>query len=183
MIKSYLITDSLYYGSDTVTFKKKLHSAFEKNHVDYALYRDKNNPNYSILAKEFILTCKDYNVQPIIHQDAVLAHKLDAFGVHLTSEQFDKIEEAKKLCLFVVVSTHTIDEALYVSDLGVDALTYSPIFDSPSKPNPKGLAPLKEIVGKINTKIIALGGITTDEQIKAVESCGVFAYASIRKFI
>lgn len=182
MIKSYLITDPEFYGSDLATFQKNLLLAFKNNSVDFALYRDKNNPNYASLAKLFVLTCKLHGVKPILHQEYVLAKKLGAFGVHLTSTQFDAIASVKELDLFVVASTHSSDEALHVSDLGVDALTFSPIFDSPNKPNPKGLAPLKEIVGKIKTKIIALGGITTDEQIKAVESCGVYAYASIRKF-
>jgi thiamine-phosphate pyrophosphorylase len=108
---------------------------------------------------------------------------LGAFGVHLISTQFDAIKKAKALGLFVVISTHTLEEILQAQNLGADAVTFSPIFNSPNKGNPTGLAPLKEIQGKINIKIIALGGITTDEQIKAVESCGVFAYASIRKFI
>ena len=183
MIKSYLITDPAYYGTDTTTFTSKLSTIFDKNRVDFALYRDKENSEYARFADIFISTCKSRGIMPFLHRDYALANSLGAYGVHLTSAQFDEIPAAKELGLFVVVSTHSLEDIEYVSRLGADAVTYSPIFSTPNKGIPKGLAHLKEIVGKINTKIIALGGITTDEQVKAVESCGVFAYASIRKFI
>ncbi|WP_345980771.1 thiamine phosphate synthase [Sulfurimonas sp. HSL3-2] len=183
MIKSYLITDPAYYGTDTTTFTSQLSTIFDKNRVDLALYRDKENSEYVRFAEIFIAACKSRGILPFLHQDYVLANRLGAYGVHLTSAQFDEIQAAKELGLFVVVSTHSLEDIEYVSRLGADAVTYSPIFSTPNKGIPKGLAHLKEIVGKINTKIIALGGITTDEQVKAVESCGVFAYASIRKFI
>ncbi|MDD2358236.1 MAG: thiamine phosphate synthase [Thiovulaceae bacterium] len=183
MIKSYLITDPEFYGRNLITFIQKLSFAIDKNSVDFALYRDKKNLEYKVFAKDFVLTCKDKNIIPLLHQDYKLAKELNAFGVHLISTQFDAIEKAKKLGLFVVISAHTLEEIQKAQDLGADAVTFSPIFNSPNKGKPIGLAPLKEIQGKINIKIIALGGITTEEQINAVESCGVFAYASIRKFI
>ncbi len=183
MIKSYLITDPDFYGNDLNSFTQTLTSIIDKNSVDFALYRDKKNPNYELFAREFLFTCKQKNVLALLHQDYKLAYKLGAFGVHLNSTQFDLIKDAKKLGLFVVISTHNLKESEAANSFGADAVTFSPIFTSPNKGEPKGLAPLKEIVGKINTKIIALGGITTDEQIEAVASCGVFAYASIRKFI
>ena len=183
MIKSYLITDPKYYGTELSTFTSKLSAILDKHTIDFALYRDKENNNYQEFAKQFISTCKNKNILPFLHQDYSLASSLNAYGVHLTSTQFDKIKEAKKLGLFVVVSTHTYNDIKKVTAFGADAVTYSPIFFTPNKGIPKGLAHLKEIAGKIKIKIIALGGITTDEQIEAVESCGVFAYASIRKFI
>ncbi len=183
MIKSYLITDPEFYGTNLTSFTQTLSSIIDKNSIDFALYRDKKNPEYKVFAKDFILTCKQKNVIPLLHQDYKSAYELGAFGVHLVSTQFDVIKKAKALDLFVVISTHSLQEIFQAQSLGADAVTFSPIFNSPNKGNPTGLAPLKEIQGKIKIKIIALGGITTDEQIKAVESCGVFAYASIRKFI
>ena len=55
--------------------------------------------------------------------------------------------------LFVIISAHTFKESEEANFLGADAVTFSPIFSSPNKGVPKGLAPLKEIVGKINIKI------------------------------
>ena len=183
MIRRYLITDPLYYTQDPKNFLSTLSRSLKDHSVDFALYRDKRNPDYETIAQEFVPLCKRNHVKPILHQNYLLAQRLGAYGVHLLFSQRDKIKTAKKLGLFVIISTHTEDEIQEAVKLGVDAVVYSPIFETPNKGIPKGLAHLKEIVGKINTKIIALGGITTDEQVKAVESCGVFAYASIRKFI
>lgn len=119
----------------------------------------------------------------LLHADYRLAHALGADGVHLTSMQFDEIADAKKLGLYVIISTHTHDEALLAESLGADAITYSPVFASPNKGKPKGLEDLKEIVDKIRIPIFALGGILTEGQISAVEKCGAYGFASIRYFI
>ncbi|MGD9969385.1 MAG: thiamine phosphate synthase [Sulfuricurvum sp.] len=64
-----------------------------------------------------------------------------------------------------------------------DAITYSPVFASPGKGEPKGLEDLKELVATINIPVFALGGIVTEEQIRAVETAGAYGFASIRYFI
>ena len=118
-----------------------------------------------------------------MHGDYTRANTLKADGVHLTSTQFDVIPDAKALGLYVIISTHTHDEALKAQELGADAITYSPIFASPNKGEPKGLEDLKEIVAKIRVPIFALGGITTQEHINAVSTTGAYGFASIRYFI
>jgi len=87
------------------------------------------------------------------------------------------------VCLYVIISTHTHEEALKAQTLGADAITYSPIFPSPNKGEPKGLEDLKEIVDKIEIPIFALGGITTEEQVNTVLATGAYGFASIRYFI
>lgn len=116
----------------------------------------------------------------LLHGDVDLAIKLGAYGVHLSSLQFNDISKAKEAGLYVIASTHSYEEAILAKE--ADAITYSPIFDSPNKGKPKGLADLKEIKGKIKTNIFALGGIVTKEQIKQVEDLGVYGFASIRYF-
>lgn len=182
-MKSYLITDPAYYGSGSASFSQTLQTVFRRYTVDFALFRDKQTPDYSALAQTFILLCRQHNIPKVLlHGDYVLAHELKADGVHLTSMQFDDIAEAKKLGLYVIISTHTHEEALRAQELGADAITYSPVFASPNKGEPKGLEDLKQIVDKIRIPIFALGGITTEKQIKAVEECGVYGFASIRYF-
>jgi len=83
----------------------------------------------------------------------------------------------------VVVSCHSEAEVSKAEELGADAVTYSPIFSTPNKGEPKGLAELQRMVDKISLPIIALGGITTPEQVKAVEKTGCFGFASIRYFV
>lgn len=183
-MKRYLITDPTNYGSTPDSIESALNAVFSQNLPDFALYRDKQTSDYAELASAFVRVCRNHAVSYVLlHGDSTLAHALKADGVHLTSMQFEEIAKAKSLGLYVVISTHTHEEALEAQKLGADAITYSPIFFSPDKGEPKGLEDLKEIVAKIRVPIFALGGITTEEQIKAVEEIGTYGFASIRYFI
>ena len=183
-MKSYLITDPKYYGSDAETLRRSLQTVLTLHHPDFALFRDKQTSCYPDLARTFIETCQNHEVEKIVlHGDPLLAHRFGANGIHLTSHQFASIAKAKSLGLYVIISTHTQMEVLMAENLGADAVTYSPIFFSPNKGEPKGLEDLKEIVDKMIIPIFALGGITTQEQINAVEACGAYGFASIRYFI
>ncbi|QOP41534.1 thiamine phosphate synthase [Sulfurimonas marina] len=182
-MKKYLITSPEFYTQESETFAEKLEAQIQKHQPDFLLYRDKENANYAELAKTFIAVCKEHQgVKCFLHQDPLLAHQLDAGGVHLNSTQFDKIAKAKELGLEVIVSTHTHDEVNEVQSLGADYVTYSPIFPSPNKGIPKGIEDLKLIVKSLNIKIFALGGIVDKVQIKAVEDAKAFGFASIRYF-
>ena len=182
-MKSYLITDPLFYGTTPDHLEASLDVIYSHKLPDFSLFRDKQTDHYRDLAQMFISVSRSYKIpRVLLHGDYALACKLGADGVHLTSTQFDDIVEAKNVNLYVIISTHSHEEALKAQILGADAITYSPIFPSPNKGEPKGLEDLKEIVDKIEIPIFALGGITTEEQIKAVEECGVYGFASIRYF-
>lgn len=182
MIQRYLITDPSFYTSEPISFENKLHEVLSSFEVDFICLRDKQTQNYKALAKVF----KKFETKQrklLLHTDYSLASQLGFWGVHLPSSQFDEIRKAKELGLYVVVSTHTFEEALHVKTLGADFITYSPIFNTPNKGEPKGLEKLKEINDKIDIKCFALGGIISDEQIKLCEDAGSFGFASIRYFI
>ena len=184
MINAYLITDRYFYTDTPAVFRGIVHDAFARHLPQYALYRDKHNPNYVLQAEHFLEVCAQFEgVKGLLHGDVELAKNLHAYGVHLTSKQFDEIEKAKACGLYVIISTHTLEEALQAQQLGADAITYSPIFATPGKGEPKGLEDLKEIVGKIAINVFALGGITTPDQVEAVARTGVYGFASIRYFV
>ena len=177
---SYLITDPKYYSTDFISLQNILTIQLP----DFILYRDKKNKDYKKSAIKFLEVCSQFNsVKPILHGDVDLASTLGAYGVHLTSLQFDKIKRAKEVGLFTVISCHSEREMLEAEKLGADAVTFSPIFSTPNKGEPKGLAELQRMVAKINIPIIALGGITTEKEVKAVESTCCYGFASIRYFI
>ncbi len=181
---SYLITDPRYYGETPALFEEKLLDALERHHPDFALYRDKTSGDYAGMAGRFLELCSRFEgTKALLHGDVDLAAELRADGVHLTSLQTDEIAKAKALGLFTVISCHSEAEIAAAGRCGADAVTYSPIFATPLKGEPKGLEDLNEIVAKISLPIIALGGITTPEQVKAVGKSGAYAFASIRYFI
>ena len=183
MLHKYLITSREFYTDTPAVFRKILHAQLVKYLPEYALYRDKSNPNYALQAEHFVEVCAQFEaVKAIIHSDFLLAKRVQAFGVHLTSKEFAHIEEAKALGLRVFVSTHTPEEVAQAEQFGADYATYSPIFATPNKGEPKGVAALKEVVASSNIKIFALGGILDATNVAAVEESGAYGFASIRYF-
>ena len=182
-MNKYLITSREFYTDTPAIFRNILHEQFKEYMPEYALYRDKSNPNYDIQAAHFVEVCKQFDgIKSFIHRDADLAKKLGAFGVHFTSKQFDEIPHAKELGLEVVISTHTHEEVLKAEQLGADGVTYSPIFSSPGKGEPKGVDDLKELVEKSNIKVFALGGIVEPRHVDMIKEAKPYGFASIRYF-
>jgi thiamine-phosphate pyrophosphorylase len=183
-IRSYLITDPSLYGRTSQSVVAATTRALTCHRPEYACFRDKENADYAVLAEAFVATvhhagCAD----ALLHGDVDLAANLGADGVHLASTQYDRIAYARSLGLYVVASCHTEGEIETAVLNGAHAVTYSPVFASPGKGEPKGLEDLKEIVGKIDHPIFALGGITTPEQVEQVAAVGVYGFASIRYFV
>ena len=180
-MKSYLITDPSFYTSNPKKLSNKLLHVIDDLSPDFICIRDKKTDNYKDIAIEVKHVIKHKKI--LLHGNYELAYELGFYGVHLPSTRFEDIKKAKKLGLHVVVSTHTLEEALHVEKLGADFITFSPIFYTPNKGKPKGLEKLKEINGKIDINCFALGGILEDEQIQACKQTGVYGFASIRYFV
>ncbi|MDH5464666.1 MAG: thiamine phosphate synthase [Thiovulaceae bacterium] len=178
---SYLITDPAFCTHDALVFEQTLETAFSKHQPNFALYRDKDFDDYETLAEIFVTVCKRFGVKAMLHNHAPLAARLGAFGVHYSSDKLCSMGLGDK-GLFRVLSCHKKEEIVFAKEQGLDAVTYSPIFDSPNKPKPVGLESLKEISGTIALPIIALGGITTPKHIEAVQKSGASGFASIRYF-
>ena len=176
---AYAITDPSTLNFNTL---KTDIERFSKK-AEMIVYRDKSNDDYAKYAREFILEAKKHAFQKILlHTDYNLAKQLGADGVHLKSTQFSEIKNAKALGLFVVISTHSLDEALEAQKLGADMVTFSPIFATPNKGEPKGIEELKKVVSALSIGLIALGGIVSNEQIDLCKEAGVNGFASIRYF-
>ncbi|MFA7500861.1 MAG: thiamine phosphate synthase [Sulfurimonas sp.] len=183
-MKKYLITSEEFYTNIPDIFHSKLHLQLKEHRPSHVLYRDKSNPDYNKMATLFAEVCAEYKgLKSFLHQDVGLAKKLGVAGVHLTSTQFTKIQEAKSLGLEVIISTHAHEEVLLAQKLGADAVTYSPIFTSPNKGKPKGLDDLKELLKICKIDVFALGGIVSEEQIKKLKETDVYGFASIRYFM
>ncbi len=176
---TYAITDPSTLNFNNLSSDLKKFST----KANIILYRDKNNSNYSYNAKIFVNEAKKYNFDKIIlHQNIDLACIFQADGVHLTSSQLNLVEKAKFFKLFTIVSTHTLSEVKEAEKLGADMITFSPIFKTPNKEEPKGLDVLKEITSRVSIPVIALGGILTKEQIENCIKVGAKGFASIRYF-
>jgi thiamine-phosphate pyrophosphorylase len=176
---AYAITDSSTLNFQTL--KNDIKRFASK--ADMIVYRDKSTSQYSQNASKFIAEAKKYPFTKILlHTDYKLAYKVRADGIHLKSTQQNVIEEASALGLFVVISTHTQKEALQAEALGADMVTFSPIFITPNKGNPKGVKELNEVASIVTIPIIALGGVISKAQILLCQENGAEGFASIRWF-
>ena len=184
-LKRYLITDPKYYSNNPELFKKNLERILKKNQIDLACFRDKSSENFEELAEIFVSTCKEFNIEKIlINKDFKLAKKLGATGVHLTSEQFKKIKKAKDLDLYVIISCHSLADIEKAQESFANAVTFSPIFETPNKGEAKGVNALKQAVNLYeDIDIIALGGIVSNEQVEHIEKANPYGFASIRYFV
>lgn len=184
-LKKYLITDPQYYSNHPELFRKNLKKILSKNDVNFACFRDKSSTNFEELATIFVEICKDFEINKIlINCDYLLAKKIGADGVHLTSEQFKNIKEAKDLDLYTIISCHNFSEIEKAQESYVNAVTFSPIFKSPNKGEPKGINRLKEAINLYeDIDIIALGGIIENSQIEQIKKAKAYGFASIRYFI
>ena len=177
---SYAITDpsTLNLLNIELDIKK-----FSDKKASMIVYRDKQSEICTYDVQKFLDEARKYNFNKIIlHTDIALAKKLEVDGVHLSSKQFKEIEKAKNYGLFVVISTHSIEEAKEAEALGADMVTYSPIFETPGKGEPVGLSMLSKFTSSVDIPVIALGGILTDAQIEACQMSGASGFASIRYF-
>jgi thiamine-phosphate pyrophosphorylase len=173
----YAITDPQTLHFDTI--QEDLKRFAQK--ASMIVYRDKENPHYARDAKLFLSHAKGFE-KVLLHQDYLLAAHLGADGVHLMSTQRDDIAKAKALNLFVIISTHTLEEVIWAETLGADVVTFSPVYDTPNKGKAVGIAALKEVVDTVDIPVIALGGIVSEAQIEACEEAGASGFASIRYF-
>ena len=166
---SYLITDPT-------------HQYKNLKNADFACYRNKEGLDKEAAYAFLVQAQREGIKNTFLSEHYLLAKELGFDGVHLTSQQFVFIPEAKRRGLKVIISCHTEAEIEEAIRKKVDYITYSPIFETPNKGNPKGTQDLKKMVLCYNVKIIALGGIITSEQVKEVEEAGAFGFASIRYF-
>ena len=181
-MKSYFITDPKYYNNLN-SLQYLLHKVYKTHNPNFACFRDKISKNYKSQAKLFSEITKSYGIKALINSNIHLAKLYNFYGVHLTSQDFDKIQEAKKSKLFTIISTHSLKEALKAQKLGVDAITFSPIFHTPNKGKPKGIDELKRVLEKIEVKCFALGGIIDENHIKECKATNCYGFASIRYFL
>lgn len=183
-MKSYLITDPAYY-SDVSSFQHYLKKSFHTKTPDLACFRDKVHSDISEYAEIFLDLGREAHISRLlINRSVSLAISLGFDGVHLTSTQFDEIAPAKERGLYVFISTHNLEEAKRAEAYGADAITLSPVFASPGKGAPKGVAWLEEIASQLKkVSVYALGGIVSDHEIQLLKSASVTGFASVRYFI
>ena len=134
------------------------------------------------LAREVRRLTKKYQARLFVNDRVDIALMAEADGVHLT-ESSVSVEEVKSRFpqLLVGVSTHSLESAKRAELGGADFVTFSPIFDTPSKRGygtPQGLDRLKEVTKEVQIPVLALGGIKRPN-VASVQEAGAYGIALI----
>lgn len=119
-------------------------------------------------------TCDEYNdlnqVKLTVRCRDGLAYNLSADTVHYSFNDFIKCEffpdnRTKS------VSVHSVEEAMLAEKKGADRLMTGHIFATQCKnTEPRGLEFLSDIVKAVRIPIVAIGGITADNYMSAIEA-------------
>ncbi len=180
-LKVYAITDRKMFPEGK--FLNGIESAL-KGGVRAIQLREKDlSPAATLkLAQEFRRLTTKYQARLFVNDRVDVALMSEADGVHLT-ENSVPVAEVKgrfpQLC--VGVSTHSLESAKKAEAGGADFVTFSPIFDTPSKREygpPQGLDRLKEVSEGVQIPVLALGGIKR-LNVVSVQEAGAYGIALI----
>ncbi|HEX8399619.1 MAG TPA: thiamine phosphate synthase [Pyrinomonadaceae bacterium] len=120
----------------------------------------------------------------LINDRADIALAAEADGVHLTAGSLSaKIIRQNFPENFIIgVSAHTLEDVLRAKNEAADFATFSPIFSTPNKGEPQGLAKLREVCAAAKPfPIVALGGID-ETNFESALKVGAQGVAAIRLF-
>jgi len=181
-LRLYLITDRSLLPEDQ--FCAGIEAAL-KGGVRAIQLREKNLSEGELrtLAKDVLKLTQKYNALLIINHRADLAHDIGADGVHLT-ESSPAVRKIRKQFpgLLIGKSTHSLQSAMRAQHQGADFVTFSPVYDTPSKQqygSPQGLEKLQQVCAGLDLPVLALGGIDLSRITPVLEQ-GAFGVALIR---
>jgi len=146
--------------------------------------REKDLPDSELikLGIQLRILTSNYKAKLIINSRADIAEKIGADGVHLTETSVHANEVKSSFPdLIVGVSTHSLEGAHLAETQGADYITFSPIYETPSKASygpPQGLGSLRQVTQAVRLPVLALGGITLHRVSECLEQ-GAFGVAMI----
>lgn len=172
----YAITDSNLLPGETLFTAVE---AAVKAGCDWIQYRDKSQDDEKRLyeSTRLLQTCRTYNAKLIINDDANLAKKIGADGVHLGQNDGDAKEARCKLgssAIIGITCHNSLDLAKKAIDDGASYIAFGRFFSSKTKPGASNAS--LDILQQASEKypditIVAIGGITT-ENAKIVLNAG-----------
>jgi len=175
--------------TDTVIQKKYSHIEAAKLAVkggtDIIQFRDKFMSTAEMIstAKQIAALCKKHGVTFLVNDRVDVAMLSGADGVHLGIEDIP-VKDARKLLgknKIIGGTAHSLKEALHAQKQGADYIGFGHIFATGTKhkpDKPKGTKMLSQIVRKIKTPILAIGGINQSNIIEVMKT-GVHGAAII----
>ena len=127
-------------------------------------YRNKNAIHDEILLAKIALLCKQNGVKFIINDDARLAKKVGADGVHVGKDDFSVLKAREILGNDAIIGAScydSIQKAIKAQDDGASYAAFGAVFPSPTKPaaTPCKLEILSLAKKELKIPVCAIGGI------------------------
>ncbi|SHF49775.1 8-oxo-dGTP diphosphatase [Modicisalibacter ilicicola DSM 19980] len=135
-------------------------------------------------AEKSLALCRDYGARLLLNADPGLLDKVDAHGVHLTSERLMTLERRPVAQgKWLSASTHDRVQLEQATRIGCDFVTLSPLRTTPTHPEaaPLGWHDFQQLVEYAGMPVYALGGMTREDANRA-RAVGAQGIASIRCF-
>jgi len=181
---TYIITDDNTPIEKQLFHLKKLKTYKYKNDLAIQIrFNKQSDDNVSFFIEELLK--ENLGIKLIVNNRIDLMNKYKLDGVHFKdNDTYKKIDLKKYKNKIFIKSTHSIDSIIDAEKFNLDAVTYGPIFDTPSKRKfgkPNGYELIKTNYSKLNIPVFALGGINLDniKELKAYFT----GIAAIRLFI
>jgi len=177
----YLITDRELFPRGK--FLSAVRAALEGG-VRALQLREKDLPPGELLqlAKRLRPLTRKHGALLFINDRVDIAEMCGADGVHLTEKSVSARDVREKFPhLLIGVSTHDEEGAKRAQQEGADFITFSPIFETPSKKSygpPQGLLKLAQVTRSVHIPVLALGGIGRG-QVQSVLDQGAYGIALI----
>ena len=133
------------------------------------------------LARPIAELCRNYKAKLFINTSTRVAREVGAAGVHLpaNAESVKTVKTQTDENFYVGCSVHSLDAAQKREAEGADFVTYSPIYQTASKPGygpVVGVEHLAEMAESVKLPVFALGGITPD-RVDECLAAGAFGVA------
>ena len=139
------------------------------------------------IAREVRAICQHHGCVLIINDRADIALAVNADGVHVGQEDLP-LAAARKVVgpgKIIGVSTHDPQQAIAAQRGGADYIGFGPLFGTSTKAtgySVRGLDQLREIRKLVNVPIVAIGGVTAERAVSALDA-GANAVAMISDLV
>ena len=181
MLRLYAVTDRRWEG--TLSLPRQVELALQGG-TTMVQFREKHlqGAEKEALARELLVLCRSYGVPLIINDDAELAKKVGADGVHVGQSDL-AAQEARRMLgpqAIIGVTARTVEQARAAQAAGADYLGSGAVFGTSSKSDARPLSgeELRAICAAVTIPVVAIGGIHAGN-VLALCGCGQAGVAVI----
>jgi thiamine-phosphate pyrophosphorylase len=180
----YLITDGALPAAQLCAALERALAAAPPGRVGVQLRAKQRSPRAQYeLALPLLALCRAHGVACLINDRIDLALALGAEGVQLP-EQSLPLSDARRLLgeqALIGVSCHDAAGLTAAANGGASFATLSPVFDSPDKGPPLGIAGFTQLARASALPVLALGGITARDApaLRRATAAGIAVISSV----